>query len=369
MFLELGGFRGEYEGAEAHDLVLRLVAAGTPVAHVDRLLYHGREGSGAAGRTAIDAGRRAVADYACRIGLDAIVEHGLAPGTYRVRPRVPPGRVSLNILTGGMAGRIGGRREVYIENFIRSIAHFGTDPGIDLEIRVIVDAGAHDAAASLPLLDERVTLVAYDRGEAPFNFAHKANAAVRGADAERIVLLNDDMEALDGEWLGALLEVLEIPGVGVAGGRLLYPDDTVQHCGIALGVLGAGAHVLVNLPKQASGYNLFGHVIRNYSAVTGACMAFRKSVFETVGGFDESYPLDFNDVDFCLKVGEAGWRVVYTPFAALRHFESRSAKRMAFDVLDEHRLMRRWEPMIRRDPFYNVNLRRDSQHFRALGEA
>ncbi|MGH7211884.1 MAG: glycosyltransferase family 2 protein, partial [Acetobacteraceae bacterium] len=79
--------------------------------------------------------------------------------------------------------------------------------------------------------------------------------------------------------------------------------------------------------------------------------------------------LDFNDVDFCLKVGEAGWRVVYTPFATLRHFESRSAKRMAFDALDQHRLMRRWEAMIRRDPFYNVNLRRDSQHFRALGDA
>ena len=140
--------------------------------------------------------------------------------------------------------------------------------------------------------------------------------------------------------------------------RLLYPDDTVQHCGIALGVLGAGAHVLVNLPKQASGYNLFSHVIRNYSAVTGACMAFRKSVFEAVGGFDESYPLDFNDVDFCLKVAEAGWRVVYTPFAELRHFESRSARRIAFDALDQHRLMRRWEATFRRDPFYNVNLRR-----------
>jgi hypothetical protein len=334
---------------------------------VDRLLYHWREGSAVATGTAIGAGRRAVADYACRIGLDATVEHGLAPGTYRVRPRVRPGRVSLNILTGGTAGQIGGRREVYVENFIRSIVHFGT--GIDTEIRVIVDADARDVAAALPLLDERVVLVPYDRGEAPFNFARKANFAVRGANAERIVLLNDDMEALDGEWLGALLEMLEIPGVGVAGARLLYPDDTVQHCGIALGVLGAGAHVLVNLPKQKVGYNLFSHVIRNYSVVTGACMAFRKSVFEAVGGFDENYPLDFNDVDFCLKVGEAGWRVVYTPFAELRHFESRSVKRAAFDALDQHRLMRRWDAMIRRDPFYNVNLRRDSQHFRAYGEA
>ncbi|HEX4262408.1 MAG TPA: glycosyltransferase, partial [Acetobacteraceae bacterium] len=240
--------------------------------------------------------------------------------------------------------------------------------GIDYEIRVIVDAGAEDAAAALPLLDERVSLVPYDRGRAPFNFAHKANAAVRGAEADRIVLLNDDMEALDGAWLGALLEMLEIPGVGIAGARLLYADDTVQHAGMVLGVLGAATHVLVNMPRRNMGYNLFSHVVRNYSVVTGACMAFRKTIFDGLGGFDESYPLDFNDVDFCLKAGEAGWRVVYTPFAELRHFESRSAKRMSFDALDQHRLLRRWATIIGRDPFYNVNLRRDSQFFRAHGE-
>ncbi|HEX4262143.1 MAG TPA: glycosyltransferase, partial [Acetobacteraceae bacterium] len=168
LFLSLGGYRSEYDGAQDHDFVLRLVARGTAVRHVDRLLYHWRaiEGSAAASSSAksyaIDVGRRAVADHAIRIGLDATVEHGLAPGTYRVRPRIRPGRVSLNILTGCAAGRIGERREVYVENFIRSIVRH--DTGIDYEIRVIVDAGAEDAAAALPLLDERVSLVPYDRG-------------------------------------------------------------------------------------------------------------------------------------------------------------------------------------------------------------
>jgi GT2 family glycosyltransferase len=372
LFLELGGYRPEYDGAQDHDFVLRLHSSAVPIRHVDKLLYHWRmtEGSAAASsdakRYAIEMGRRAVADYAYRAGLDATVEHGLAPGLYRVRPRISPGRVSLNILTACTAGRIGDRLEVYAEHFVRSI--IGFDYGLDYEIRVIVDADRIEAAHTLPLLDERVTLVPYNRGDAPFNFAAKANFAIQSTDADRVILLNDDMEALDKDWLGAALELLEIPGVGIAGGRLLYADDTVQHCGIVLGVLGASTHVLTHLSKREVGYNAFSHTIRNYSAVTGAFMAFRKSLFMRLGGFDESYPIDFNDIDFCLRAQEAGYRVVYTPFAQLRHFESRSARRNKPDSLDTRRFTQRWESLIRRDPYYNLNLRRDTAHYKAIGE-
>jgi GT2 family glycosyltransferase len=214
-----------------------------------------------------------------------------------------------------------------------------------------------------------VKLVTYDRGDTQFNFAAKANFAVRSAAADCVVLLNDDMEALDNEWLPAVVEPLEFPGVGVVGGRLVYPDDTLQHCGIALGALGLSTHVFLRWPKQEVGYNAFTHVIRNYSAVTGALMAFPKSLFTRLGGFDESYPVDFNDIDFCLRASEAGYRVVFTPFAQLRHFESRSARRSMPDALDGHRFAQRWDPLLRRDPYYNVNLRRDTPFFKAIGES
>jgi GT2 family glycosyltransferase len=373
LFLELGGYRREFDGAQDHDFVLRVASRGMPIRHVDRVLYHWRvipgstSGSSHAKGYAAEAGRKAVAEHISRLGVDAQVEHGLVRGSYRVRPLVRRTKVSLNILTACTAGVVDNRRELYVERFVRSIVRF--EYHMDYEIRVIVDAKQVEPAGALAGLDERVKLVTYDRGDTQFNFAAKANFAIRSAAADCVVLLNDDMEALDDEWLPAVVEPLELPGVGVVGGRLVYPDDTLQHSGIALGGLGLSTHVFLHWPKQEVGYNAFTHVIRNYSAVTGALMAFPKSLFTRLGGFDEGYPVDFNDIDFCLRASEAGYRVVYTPFAQLRHFESRSARRSMPDALDGHRFAKRWDPLLRRDPYYNINLRRDTPFFKAIGES
>lgn len=384
-YLRLGGYRSGFDGAQDHDFLLRASSARIPVRHVDQLLYHWRispesaAGTATAKSAAPEAGRRAVAEHLARIGIEGTVEHASIPGSYRVRPRLPAATVALNILTGcerrgggaetaadgapdgtahGPDARGGGRDwpATYVSSFVRSI--LAQPPAPAFTIRVVVDEDTLALAAPLAELDTRVEIVPFRRGGASFNFAEKANFAVRTSGTDRVVLLNDDMEAIDGGWLAALLEPLELPGVGIVGGQMLRPDDTIQHCGIALGIHGAAAHLFEGLPSHHVAYNAFNQVMRNYAAVSGAMIAFRRAAFDRVGGFDERFPIDFNDVDFCLRLADAGLRTVYTPFARLRHFESRSARRLTQDALDRHRFCTRWASWVRRDPFYNRHLTR-----------
>lgn len=393
LFLEMKGFREGFDGAADHDFMLRATAAGAVVQHVDRILYHKAAGAAdAAGAT--DGGCRAIGDYLGRIGITATVEPGLIAGTYRPRPRLTGSRVTLNILTActlspdrrmiqtdrrqsrrrqgdmpnGDGRRANGRQingagspptqRTYVEQFVRSILRYA--PALEFEIRVIVDAHAEAVAAPLARLDPRVSIVPFQKSGPHFNFAEKANFALATAGSDRLVLLNDDMEAMDGEWLPALLEILELPGTGIVGGSLINRNETLQHAGIALGIFGATAHLFEGAQQDDVCYNGYNKVIRNYSAVTGAMMALRPSTFERVGGFDVNFPIDYNDVDFCLRVGEVGLRTVFTPFARLRHFESRSAQRLVADSLDRQVFCRRWSHVIEHDPFYNRNLSRQA---------
>ena len=162
----------------------------------------------------------------------------------------------------------------------------------------------------------------YAKPAGPFNFSKKVNFAFSGVETEHLVLLNDDLEVIAPGWLSALLEFTQQKEIGCAGGRLLFPDGRVQHVGMVLGVNGSAAHVYHSYPADRIGYNGFTHLIRNYSAVTGACLATRRSVVAEVGGFDETFATDFNDVDFCLSVRSRGYRVVYTPYCELVHFEN-----------------------------------------------
>ncbi len=367
-FLALGGYRSEFDGAQDHDFLLRAAAARYEVRHVDQVLYHWRMAPSSMATTpgaknpAIETGRKAVAAYVRQVGIKATVTHGLTPGTYRVRPVLPADPVDLNILTGctpierAEAAEIG--PATYVEQFVRSI--LARPPPIGFRIRIVVDEPKLALAAPLAELDPRIVIVPFKRSAPSFNFAEKANFAIAGCESDRVVLLNDDMLAMDDGWLSAVLEPLELPGVGVVGGRLLYGDDRFQHCGIVLGVHGAAAHVFEGETITYIGYNSFNMVMRNYSAVTGALMAIRTSAFARVGGFDTTFPIDFNDVDFCLQLARAGLRAVYTPFATLRHFESRSARRFAADPLDRDRFLIRWRDVVARDPYYNKGLPRDN---------
>jgi GT2 family glycosyltransferase len=194
----------------------------------------------------------------------------------------------------------------------------------------------------------------------PFNFAATINAAARQATGDHLLLLNDDTEVISPEWMRAMLEFSQQRDIGAVGAKLLFPDGRLQHAGVVIGIGGGACHVFSGHPGDTPGYFGGAWVVRNYSAVTGACCMTRREIFEAMGGLDERFAIDFNDVDYCLRVREAGYRIVVTPFARLYHFEGASFGNREHKVNPrEVALMsERWAAVIANDPYYNPNLTR-----------
>ena len=179
----------------------------------------------------------------------------------------------------------------------------------------------------------------------PFNWAELNNAGAREARGDVLLFLNNDIEAIRNGWLSALLAQALRQDVAAAGARLLYPDRRLQHCGLVVGLTGAAGHVLAGLPEDDPGYLLMATATRECSAVTGACLATRRVVFEALGGFDETLGVDLNDVDYCLRAATLGFRTLYEPAAELIHHESPS-RGTAGGVGDVLKFVDRWKAYI-----------------------
>ncbi len=224
---------------------------------------------------------------------------------------------------------------------------------------MLVDNGSEDPE-TLTLLERLdgapdTTVVTDDR---PFNWAALNNGAMTAARGDVLVFVNNDVVAHADGWLDRLTAQALRPDVGAVGARLLYPVGRLQHGGMVVGLGGAAGHVLVGLPADQPGYLGMAVLTRECSAVTGACMATRRAVFDELGRFDEALGLDLNDVDFCLKAGRAGYRVLYEPLAELVHHESpsRGTSQSASDI---RRFLGRWEDLLAAgDPYLNPNLTR-----------
>jgi GT2 family glycosyltransferase/glycosyltransferase involved in cell wall biosynthesis len=361
LFYDTGGFRPEFSGAQDYDLALRVSTRAQKIHHVPKILYHWRRIAGSAADEvdakpeAIAAGLMALDDHLRRNRVDATVEDGLVRGVFRVRQRVQGNPLaSLCILASGRTAQVTGRGNVdLLANFMASIAEKTDYPNYEI---VVVDDG------NLPIGTQRAIssiphrTASSPQPNQPFNFSKKANFAFRQARGRHIILLNDDMEVISPEWLTAMMEFAQQDSVGVVGAKLLFPDDRIQHTGVVVGVNGGSAHVYHGFPPGHVGYNAFTHVIRNYSAVTGACMATRIDVVEALGGFDEEFAVDFNDTDFCLSAIRHGYRVVYTPYAELYHFEGTSLPRTTPDSAGLALFRKRWADYLEDDPYYNPNL-------------
>lgn len=324
---EVGGFREGYEGSQDHDLVLRVTERARRVVHVPEVLYHWRAVEGS---TAVDieakpyaetAGIRAVQDHLDRVGIDAEAGPGAEPGRYVVRRRLDPAhRVSVVIPTAGQSALVRGERRVLVVDAVRSL--LARTDHADVEVVVVHDAPTPDAVLDelRDVAGERLVLVPFDR---PFNFSEKVNVGVCHATGDRLVFLNDDIEAISQGWLEQLVAPLDEPDVGLTGAKLYFSDQTIQHAGHAY--YNAGYHHPFKFWTRDE-VGPFGELVvnREVTGVTAACAAMRRETFMDIGGFSETLPGNFNDVDLCYKVRRAGLRTLFIATSELHHYESQT---------------------------------------------
>ncbi len=352
---QLGGFRRGFEGSQDYDLMLRAGEATSRILHIPRLLYHWRKsaesaaGSSMAKPYATAAARRALTESLERRGVVGRVVDGPWPTFYRVQYAVVPERVSIIIPTRDNLK--------VLRKCVESIERKTKYP--DYEI-IVVDNNSSEPETLRYL--ERLPHKVVPFPE-PFNFSRIINCGARHATGRYLLLLNNDTEVIARDWLSALVEFGHQEAIGIVGARLLYPNRTIQHAGVTLGICGGVAgHSLLQLPADSPYYFGFAGVIRNCSAVTAACMLVRHDIFDRVNGFDESMPVAFNDVDFCLRVLRAGYRIVYQPHALLYHHESKT-RGYGIDPADIQRMKDRWGASLLQDPYYNPNLTLDATDY------
>jgi len=358
---EVGGFRVGLEGSQDWDLVLRCMERVAPsqVQHVPRVLYHWRVHGESTAKSmdakpyAALAGERSLNEHFERTGVHAAAEF-LGFG-YRVRYALPEAQPLVSIIIPTR------NAERLVRQCLDSIVQKTTYKNYEI---LLVDNGSDDRAA----LDYFASLSARPdirvlRDDRDFNYAAINNAAVAQARGELVALVNNDIEVLTGDWLSEMVGIALQPGVGAVGARLWYPNMTLQHAGVILGIGGIAAHSHRGMPAGREGYGGRAALIQSFSAVTAACMVIRKSLYEEVGGMDEVHlKIAFNDVDFCLRVREAGYRNVWTPYAELIHHESASRGR---DISPAQRerleaetayMKQRWAQLLAHDPAYSPNL-------------
>jgi GT2 family glycosyltransferase len=351
---EVGGLRPDDEDTRGYDLLLRATRSGR-VRHVPLVLLHQRDG---ATEKAFDggAGVRALQSF---LGSSARAGPGPVPRSFRVRWPLPadPPLVSLVVPTRDQSA--------LLKTMVESV--FARTSYRPFELIVVDNQSSEQAAREyLASLSRRARVLRYDE---PFNFAAVNNFAVAQARGSVLCLLNNDVEIIDEGWLTELVSQALRPEIGAVGARLLYPDRTVQHGGIVLGVGGVAGHAHKHLAESAPGYRGRAQLVQDMTAVTAACLCIRKEIWERVSGFDEGLAIAYNDVDLCLRVSATGLRNLWTPYATLLHHESRSRgtddvpeKRARFQR--ETRLIRqRWAGVLAHDPAYSPNLTTEAEDF------
>ncbi|MGB8341010.1 MAG: glycosyltransferase family 2 protein [Chthoniobacterales bacterium] len=357
---DLGGFRSAYDFAQDYDLFLRVMSLTKRIHHVPRILYHWRRSEGSTSTNirskpnALEAARRSLSDYLAREQQPGHVAIDWRTHGFRIRRHLrEEKKISIIIATRDR-----------IDLLARCIASVQAKTSYENYEIVLVDNDSQSEEARDFFRNFPHRLLHY---EGPFNYSAINNFAVEHTEAPWLLFLNNDTEVISSGWLTAMAEHVQRPEVGAVGARLLFRDETIQHAGVVLGVRGMVKHAFYRFPAESPGVCRQLQVTRNYSAVTAACLLTRRVVFQEVGGFDEEHlPVIFNDVDLCLKMRQAGYFIVYTPFAKLYHDQSAS-RRASVEPSEAAVLRERWPEMVAHDPFYNPNLSRERADF-SLGE-
>ena len=367
----VGGERPECDGSQDHDLFLRLIEQVGGAAHVPQVLYYWRvhAGSTSGGTEAkpyvAAAAKKALADHLARTGRTGTVEDGLFPSTYRVKWDIE-GDPKVSILIPNKD------HTDDLEKCLQSIWKKTTWDNYEI---IVIENNSTDPAtfAYYEKAKQRydgLKVVTYP--EKGFNFSGINNFGRKAAAGDYLLLLNNDVEVRNGDWLTELLrQCAHKGGAAICGAMLYYPDETLQHAGVITGLGGYAGHSHKYKQKGGSGYLFRIATVQDFSAVTGACLLVKASVYDEVGGLDEQFAVAFNDVDFCLRVRDAGCRIAWTPYAELTHYESKSrggdekdpAKAARFAAEQQRLYTVHGKENILDDPYYNPNLTRDREDF------
>lgn len=356
-----GTFRKEYDGAQDFDLILRCCEKAEHIVHIPKILYHWRSHpNSTAGKPeskmyAFEAGRKALEAHYARTGINASVELTSLFGRYKTVYEVQ-GHPKVSIIIPN---------KDHIEDLDKCLKSIWEKTSYDnYEILVVennsVEKNTFAYYEMIQNLKDNIKVITWKK---EFNYAAINNYAVSFAQGDYLLFLNNDVEIITERWLEELLGYCQRDDVGIAGAKLYYPDDTVQHAGVIIGMGGVAGHIFCGAGRGEYGYCAKLISAQDYSAVTAACMMTPKWLFQKVEGFDEGFQVAFNDIDYCMKVRNEGKLVVFTPYAELYHYESKSRgkeetaaqlKRFAGEV---HRFEMKWPEILRKgDPYYNRNL-------------
>ena len=366
---EVGNFRLGFEGSQDYDLVLRITEKTNQIYHIPDILYHWRihqqstAATSSAKPYAENAAQKALSEAIARRGEPGkITTRPNFPGVYTVRYKIKqPHKVSIIIPTKDLANTL--------DVCLKSIFNRTTYDNYEV---IVIDNGSIEEktkrcfASWQQRQPERFKYYGYD---VPFNYSQINNYAVSKAEGDYLLFLNNDTEVITQDWLEAMVEQVQRQSIGAVGSLLLYPDDTIQHAGVVLGIGGVAGHSHKHLHVSQPGYISQAVSINNYSALTAACLMCRREVFDEVGGFEEKLAIAFNDVDFCLKIASRGYRNIYLPHVKLYHYESKSrgyedtpAKQARF-AQEINYMRQKWYQICDRDPCYNPNLTKGSEDY------
>lgn len=358
---ETGLLRSEFDGAQDFDFILRCCEKAQKITHIPKVLYHWRchMDSTAADPSskayAYEAGRKAVREHYQRLGIDAKVEMTERPGWYRSHVKVQ-GNPLISVIIPNKD------HTDDLELCLFSMTRKSTYRNYEILI-VENNSEKEETFEYYRKLPDRYPKARVLTWEKEFNYSAINNFAAKEAKGEYLLFLNNDVEILTPDWMEEMLQNCQQENVAAVGAKLYYPDDTIQHAGVVLGLGGIAGHIMCRASKEDPGY--FGRMIsvQEISAVTAACMMVKKSDFDAVGGLDETFQVAFNDIDLCMKFRAAGKKIIFTPYAELYHYESKSRgledtpeKQFRFDR-EVKRFQEKWAQQLEmEDPYYSPNL-------------
>lgn len=358
---ETGLLRSEFDGAQDFDFILRCCEKAQKITHIPKVLYHWRchMDSTAADPSskayAYEAGRKAVREHYQRLGIDAKVEMTERPGWYRSHVKVQ-GNPLISVIIPNKD------HTDDLELCLFSMTRKSTYRNYEILI-VENNSEKEETFEYYRKLPDRYPKARVLTWEKEFNYSAINNFAAKEAKGEYLLFLNNDVEILTPDWMEEMLQSCQQENVAAVGAKLYYPDDTIQHAGVVLGLGGIAGHIMCRASKEDPGY--FGRMIsvQEISAVTAACMMVKKSDFDAVGGLDETFQVAFNDIDLCMKFRAAGKKIIFTPYAELYHYESKSRgledtpeKQFRFDK-EVKRFQEKWAQQLEMgDPYYSPNL-------------